>query len=202
MTIAEPITGIVLAGGKSTRFGRDKSQAIFKGYSFLKKAIQIIEPFVQTILISSNNPHHKSYGYPVVEDCIKNIGPLGGILSSLKESQTEKNLILSVDMPMMSSNYLKYLIDKSEQNSITVGLDSNDQIHPLCGIYKREIISHIEAHIIKEKYSVQYLIDTIPNSKVVEAPVKSFFYTDRIFKNINTADDYIDLIDDNDSPVN
>lgn len=202
MTITKPITGIVLAGGKSTRFGRDKSQAIFKGYTLLKKAIRIIEPLVQTILISSNNPQHKSYSYPVVEDCIKNIGPLGGILSSLKESQTERNLILSVDMPMMSSNYLKYLIDKSERNAITIGADTNDQIHPLCGIYKLEIIPYIEANIIKEQYSLYNLINSIPNTRVVEAPVKSFFYTDQIFKNINTAEDYIDLIDHNDNPDN
>ena len=82
------MTAIILAGGKSRRMGTDKALLEIEGISLLNKAIQLCEQVCDTIIISSNHSGHKVFGYPVVADEIANCGPLGGIYSCLRKSQT------------------------------------------------------------------------------------------------------------------
>ncbi|HSO89343.1 MAG TPA: molybdenum cofactor guanylyltransferase, partial [Draconibacterium sp.] len=91
------ITGIILSGGQSTRMGTDKALLQIKGKTLLERAVEICNPVCNAILISSNNPEHEKYGYQIYPDEIKNCGPLGGIYSCLKKSDTDWNFILSVD---------------------------------------------------------------------------------------------------------
>lgn len=195
------LTGIVLAGGKSSRFGKDKAMANFGESTFLENAIRILTPITSDIIISSNHSRHKDFGFPVIEDEVKNIGPLGGILSALKASATDCNIILSVDMPLMNSSYIRYLHEKSKKACITVGSDSNENSHPTCGIYHKLILPYIEANIIKEKYSLHHLIKTTPHCQIISAPTKAFFYSDEIFHNINTISDYLKYISTRDNPA-
>jgi len=193
MNIAEPITGIILAGGSSSRFGEDKSLAQFKGETFIEHSIHILSQFTSNILISCNSDQHKKFGYPVIFDKVKNIGPAGGILSTLQESQTEWNIILSVDLPLMNEHYLHYLADNRRSAQLVIGKDTHGEVHPLCGFYSIHIIPYIRANIVKKKYSIKELIASLPNVKVVAPPKNAFFYSNSIFKNINTLQDYYSL---------
>lgn len=192
------ITGIILAGGKKPRFGRDKALIHYKENTMLKNAANILEQFTDQIIISSNSPYHKEYGYQVVPDCVEKIGPMGGIITALKASGTLKNIVLAIDLPLIPPQYIKYLLDRCHGNTITVGMDTQHKMQPLCGIFHRKAIPHIEANILKHNYDLELLIKSIPKTSVERPPKDAYFYSDRIFSNIKTLDAFYRLIDDHD----
>jgi len=196
MNIAEPITGIILAGGSSSRFGKDKSLAQFKGVTFIENSINLLSQITSNILISSNSDHLKKFGYPVIFDKVKNIGPAAGILSTLQESQTEWNIIISIDLPLMNEHYLHYLADNRGTAQVVIGKDTHGDVHPLCGFYSIDTLPYIRANIVKKKYSIKGLLASLPNVKVAAPPRNAFFYSNSIFKNINTLQDYYSLLDE------
>lgn len=198
MSRNEPVTGIILAGGKSSRFGSDKSFAKYGGKSFIKHSIEILTTVTSIILISSNNAEHKRWGYPVIGDKIHNIGPAGGMLSTLQYSSTEWNLIISSDLPLMNEHYLQYLSDNKTEALVTIGRDSYGTHHPLCGLYSKQIVPYLEACVVKQQYSLKAILSAIPSVNVVAPPTRSFFYSDTIFKNINTLQDYYQLLEEGD----
>lgn len=196
MTITEPVTGIILAGGLSSRFGKDKSLAEFRGKTFIQHNIDILSQFTSNILISSNTTYHKKTGFPIIHDKIKNIGPAGGILSTLQHSQTKWNIVISVDLPLMNEHYLRYLADNRNEALVTIGKDSKGKIHPLCGLYSTDIVCYLQANIVKKKYSMKELLKTLPKVNILAPPENAFFYSDTIFKNINTIREYYQLLNE------
>ncbi|HPG34509.1 MAG TPA: molybdenum cofactor guanylyltransferase, partial [Lentimicrobium sp.] len=72
------ITGIVLAGGKSTRMGTDKGLMIFQGKPLVMYSIDLLSMFCGRILISSNNPEYAKFGYEIIADELPGAGPMAG----------------------------------------------------------------------------------------------------------------------------
>ena len=98
-------TGLVLAGGRSSRMGTNKALLELNGETLLKRAMQLLEQAgCRQVLISGNY-----YGYRCVLDSAQ-LGPLSGIAAGLEACQTEKLLILPVDMPYMSSELAQLLM--------------------------------------------------------------------------------------------
>lgn len=102
----DEITGIILAGGKSSRMGKDKGLCDFKGKALVSYAIETLRPLCGNLMISANYFPEKyaEFDLPVIADEVKNIGPMGGILSCLKQSHTQHNLVLSCDTPFVTTD--------------------------------------------------------------------------------------------------
>jgi molybdenum cofactor guanylyltransferase len=183
------ITGIVLAGGKSSRFGSDKALAPWKGKTLLENAIQILSPLCQKVVISSNNPEYDFTGCEVWPDEFSIQAPMIGIYSCLKRSQTELNLILSCDMPLMVTELFFHLINHSNNFDATVPSHHEKQTEPLCGIYKHRLIPVFEKFIKKENYSLQRLLKDSHHNTIVIYPELSFYH-ESLFSNINTLSDF------------
>jgi len=97
----------VLAGGASSRMGKDKGLCEFKGKSLVYYAIEALLPICDTIIISSNNTEdYQKFGFDVVVDQHKNIGPIGGIYSSLHKSITQHNLILNKKRRLQTNEFI------------------------------------------------------------------------------------------------
>ncbi|MGL4787227.1 MAG: molybdenum cofactor guanylyltransferase, partial [Cetobacterium sp.] len=89
---------ILLAGGKGSRLNYvDKSFLEFKGKPFFEIIIEKLENFSEIIIISNSPEKYLKYNVKVIEDDIKNIGPLGGIFTGLKNALNDECLILSCD---------------------------------------------------------------------------------------------------------
>ena len=110
------IMGIILAGGKSSRMGSDKGLLKIENRTFVECVIDAMKPLIDEIIIVSNNPEYDQFGYHRVEDDIKDSGPLAGLYSGLKHSNTEHNLVLSSDIPLIKAEILEKLIDADYKN--------------------------------------------------------------------------------------
>ena len=138
MTDKKNITGIILAGGKSTRMGTDKGFLILENKSFVQYSIDALQPLVSDILIVSDNPDYDTFGFKRVNDITKDAGPVSGIYSGLEASSTEYNLILSCDIPLITSEILKNLIEGIDETSEIIQIESNGKTMPLIALYKRQ----------------------------------------------------------------
>lgn len=183
------ITGIVLAGGKSSRFGSDKAMAIWNGKRLIENAIEILSPVCHKVVISSNNPDYNFTGCEVWPDELPIQAPMIGIYSCLKRSQTEINIFLSCDMPLIPTALLKYLIDNSTGYDAIIPKHNHDQVEPLCGIYKRNLIPVLENFIKEDNYSLQQFLKASDHYAIMIDSVLSFFH-ETLFSNINTLTDF------------
>ncbi|NTW26273.1 MAG: molybdenum cofactor guanylyltransferase [Lentimicrobium sp.] len=183
------ITGIVLAGGKSSRMGSDKGLMIFNGKPLVQYSLDLLSLFCENILISSNNPSYKSFGFEVIADEVTGAGPIAGIASCLRHSGTSLNLVLSCDMPLLEPVVIETLLKNAEGNTFVVPIDSSGRAEPLCALYRSESLAYAEKLIQLESYRMTALFDKAPVKyiKPGDYPVR---YNESWFANLNTPDDF------------
>lgn len=131
------ITGIILAGGKSSRMGTDKGFLKLNNKLFIEYSIEALQPLVSQMLIVSNNPDYDVFKMERVDDLIKDAGPLAGIYSGLKHSRTKYNLVLSCDIPLIKKEVLEKLIEAIDGNFDILQIESNGKSMPLIAMYKK-----------------------------------------------------------------
>jgi len=183
------ITGIVLAGGRSSRMGSDKSLIKLKDKSLVEYAIDALKPLCSKVVISSNNFIYDFTGCEVWPDELPYRAPMIGIYSCLKRSETDVNIILSCDMPLMSTAMLQYLLENSVNHDITVPMHEDNFIEPLCGIYKRSSIGILEKYINQENFRLNECIQA-GSHQLVLAGSNLSFYTPGLFSNVNSPEDF------------
>lgn len=181
------ITGIILSGGKSIRMGTDKALLKLGDKSLIETAIDICKPVCTSIIISSNNPEHGKFGYPVIADDLQDCGPIGGIYSSLKHSETEWNFVISVDAPFVTTPFIRYLI--SEIGGSTAVIPFHDKgMEPLIGLYHKNSLPEIEKMLKSGIYKMVHLINAL-DTKLVNAQNCIEKYPD-LFRNLNSPEDF------------
>ncbi len=179
--------GYILAGGKSSRMGRDKGLIVLEEKTIIQHVIEQLKPTVNKLVLVSNNPEYKKFGLEVIGDIIKNIGPAGGIHAALNHTDTEQNFIVSCDMPFITTLAVEFLIYQSSQTQITVPV-YNQKIEPMFGVYSKECL-------LKWSWLIQQgvirLQDILSHFSVLKLNVdgNSLFY-DSVFININTQEDF------------
>jgi len=190
MESSKQLCGIILSGGKSSRFGSDKGSFMFNGKPMIEYALELLKPFCNNIIISSNMPDlYEKYAYEIVEDSIKDIGPLGGIYSCLKKSKIEHNIILSCDTPFINHGLMGYLADSiQEGDKAIVPYHGDGFLEPLCSYYNTSLISSIEKAISDGNYKLMSFLNGIAARKLVIDDSMEF-YTPNIFDNLNSLSD-------------
>ena len=182
------ITGIILAGGQSTRMRTDKALIQINGKTLLECALDICRPVCSDILISSNNPEHAKYGYRIIPDEIKNCGPLGGIYSCLKKSYTSWNFVISVDSAFISPDFAEFLISEIGDFDVVVPLHENGK-EPLVALYNKNCVSVIQEKIELKDFKMQHMLNVL-NTKFVDVDSWIEKYPE-IFRNLNRPEDFI-----------
>lgn len=163
--------------------GEDKGLISLYEKPMVEHVLETARKISDQIIIISNNANYIKFGFPVFRDTFKEKGPLAGIYEGLRKSSTEKNLVLSCDIPYVKFELLRYLIQNSSNAEITVPVHSH-RVHPLIGIYSKNCIPSFEQRIKANQLKV---IDSFDNLVVNYVNVDHF---DPItFKNINTKSD-------------
>ncbi|NJX14189.1 molybdenum cofactor guanylyltransferase [Tamlana crocina] len=133
------ITGIILAGGKSSRMGTDKGLLLFNDKPFVQQSIDALSPLVSEIIIVSDRTDYDRFGFKRIKDEVKDAGPVSGIHSGLKASTTTFNLVLSCDIPLITTKILRKLIEHADGKSEIIQIESNGKSMPLIALYKRDV---------------------------------------------------------------
>ena len=180
------ITSIILAGGKSRRMGTDKALLELEGKPLLEKAIGICKAFSSKILISSNNLEHGIFGLPVVRDEIENCGPMGGVYSCLKKSESNWNFIISVDSPFVEPEFLEFLISNIKEYDAIVPVSSKGE-EPLIALYNISSLVELKKMMETGNFKMQNFIHSV-STNWIDAQSWEKRYP-KLFYNLNRPED-------------
>jgi len=181
-------TGIILCGGKNKRMGQNKALLQLGDKTIIEHIVHALNQVCDEIILSTNNNDLNFLPYKKVEDKKENLGPIAGFHSSLTESETEHNLIVSCDTPFISALLLSYLIEKGSNHDLAIP-EFDNHLQPMVGYFKKSYLGTIEEQI--ELGNIKP-INIFENSefKKVEIAKELPFYTNYLFFNINTKEQY------------
>ncbi|WP_406844073.1 molybdenum cofactor guanylyltransferase [Flavobacterium soyae] len=184
----ETLTVFILCGGKSSRMQSEKGLVLFQEKPFIEHIIKAILPITEQIKLITASKEYNYLPYEKMPDIVSDKGPLGGIYTALSNSKTEFNLILSCDIPLISTELLKELISKhTEEAGITI-FASESRLHPLIGIYSKKILPVIKKAIETDELKMMDLLAKVPHQIINIDESENFPLT-----NINSADELNDL---------
>ena len=186
------ILGAVLAGGKSQRFGEDKSQVKLEGKLLLDYILSEISSEFREILIVSNNKidFKNSEKISIIEDFKKGLGPLGGVLSAMKwvkENNKDYKWISTfpADTPFFKKEILQKFYGEIEiEKSRLFFIKSNKTRHNIFGLWSIDLLDKLEEDLNKGDRKVELWANSV-GVKVIDMDFKDI---DPFF-NINTKQD-------------
>ena len=181
MSNKQNITGIILAGGKSSRIGSDKGFLLLNNKPFIQHIIEAMQPLVSSIIIVSNNPDYDIFKLKRTNDLIANAGPLAGVYTGLHYSNTENNLVLSCDIPLINTEILKKMTEQIEENVDVIQLESKDKSMPLIAMYKKHCESKIFELLEQGERRLRFAVNQFKVKTIVLNKEQEKFTT-----NINT----------------
>jgi molybdenum cofactor guanylyltransferase len=176
------ITISILCGGKSTRMQTEKGLVLYQDKFFINHVIDAVLPISDNIQIITGSKDYDFLSYPKMKDIFKDKGPIGGIYTALSNSETDLNLILSCDIPLISTKILSELVDFHQDSFEISVLEDAGGIHPLIGIYSKKMISKIKKAIDENDLKMMHLL-----SKVIHQTIYVDEHKSRFLKNINSV---------------
>lgn len=182
------ITGILLAGGLSKRMGVEKGTLRIGSLQLYQYALKVLEELCDEILISTCKEASFQERHRMVCDEIQGIGPMGGIYTCLKQSANDLNIVLSYDMPLVSSALIDHLLGERQSWDIVLPALVEERPEPLCGIYMKHTIPTFEKLISQRRYAVHHALTEV-NSKIVLIDKWMSFWNPDIFLNVNKEED-------------
>ena len=184
------MSAFVLAGGKSSRMGMDKALLRIGTETFLGLALANAGVVNRAPVIVGEIPRYSAYG-PVVEDQYVGCGPLGGIHAVLASSSTEWNLVLSVDLPLMKSEFLEYLAGvAAECQEMAIVPKIDGQVQPLCALYRRDMLPVVEDALQRGRYKIEPVLLEVGTRFVADEEISAAGFSAEMFRNVNTPEDY------------
>jgi len=171
------MAGVVLAGGSSRRFGSDKRIAKFNGKPLIIQAYETLSGVVDDVYLSVDAGFllKEVNGLQVdsvpslskndlITDQVSDQGPLGGIYSAMNTLKTDWLLVLATDLPRVSTDSLKKLINQTQHDRFAViATDDTDKVQPLAGCYSRRLLPYIGSALNSNEYGVIRLLNQIKN---------------------------------------
>jgi len=187
------VSAIVLAGGRSSRFKRDKALILWEGKPLIVRLVDMLKRmFGEIIVVTGDDRRYEDLlDVIVVDDLIKGKGPLGGIHAGLSSSSNDYNLILPCDMPLLNEKVISLLLDEVDGRSRIILPVVRGYVEPLVGIYHRDCIPFAEMLLRGGKLKVLGLMDFVPTKLIPESRVLEVDPDLTSFLNLNRPEDLI-----------
>ena len=175
---------IILSGGKNTRMnGKTKAFLNIDCYRFIDNILLASSDYKEKIISCNDISKYLEFkDVKLVVDKFKEIGPIGGIYSALKETTLDEALIVAGDMPFLNKEILNFLGNYKFNEDVLVPV-TNGKVQPLCSIYKKRVLETILKMIEEKDYKLKNLLNRL-NVKYIDIE------NGESFSNINTVYEY------------
>ncbi len=184
------VTAFVLAGGQSSRMGTEKAFLELHGRTLLERALEVARGVGGEVRIVGKAEKFSALA-AVVEDVFPQRGPLGGIHAALGATATELNLVLAVDMPFVSAELLRYIVEQARASGAMVTVPRAARgLQPLCAVYRREFRERAEEALRAGHNKIDPLFTPAETRIVGEAELARLGFAAAMFDNLNTREDW------------
>ena len=184
------LTAFVLAGGQSTRMGRDKAFLPWEDGTLLSNALKLVAAATPRIRIVGQTRKFAAYGR-VIEDIYRDRGPLGGIHAALSSTTTDLNLMLAVDVPFVEPRFLQFLTEGARETDAVVTVPLADGVsQPLCAVYRKEFAPVAAQALEAGRNKIDPLFAEV-KTRVIEAEEWTRAgFSAAMFRNLNTPEQW------------
>jgi molybdopterin-guanine dinucleotide biosynthesis protein A len=190
------VQSYVLAGGGSTRFGRDKALVEIDGKAMLLRMRDLLSAVATPVNVIADPRKYAALGITGISDRWEGQGPLAGIITALLTSQESSagsnwNLIVSCDMPFLTRDWLTYLADRALASDAEVLAPRSVQgLEPLCACWRTTAAAKLQNVFAGGVRKITQAMKSLEMEVVDEADWKRFDSGGRLFWNMNTVADF------------
>jgi molybdopterin-guanine dinucleotide biosynthesis protein A len=190
------VHGYVLAGGGSTRFGRDKALAEMDGVPMLLRMRALLSDITGQVDVIAAPHKYAALGVTGIADHWDGQGPLAGIITALfttaeRGDDAQWNLIVGCDMPFLTREWLTYLLTRALASDAEVVAPKSVQgLEPLCACWRTTAARDLQSAFDEGIRKITEAMKRLHMEVLDEADWKRFDSAGRLFWNMNTAADY------------
>jgi molybdopterin-guanine dinucleotide biosynthesis protein A len=185
------LTGIILAGGKNTRIGEDKSFIKVGNRTIIERIVSTLSAIFHDIIIISNSPEsYSSLNCKISPDIVQDKDSLGGIYTGLRVSSTDYNFFFACDMPFLNENLIKFMIHSIEDADIVIPRTSRG-CEPLHAIYSKKCIPYIKKQIEKNNLRIIDFFPSVRVKEIEQRDIEKYGSLHTAFLNLNTRQDLL-----------
>ena len=164
------VHGYVLAGGLSSRMGRDKALLELAGTTILRRTYDLLLRICGQATIVGPEERYSSLGFPLIEDLRSGCGPLAGIEAALADCRSEWALVVACDMPRLEDAGLAELLVEAERAGpahAVVPVSATGRPEPMCAVYRPQALEVVRKQLEKGHFKLSDAIESMPAKMVV-----------------------------------
>lgn len=188
-------TGVILAGGRSTRFGSNKALARLHGKPLIEHIADTLRGLFPSCLLVTNSPDLFEFlDFPSTGDIFQDAGPLAGLHAALRYIAAPKAFVVGCDMPMLDPDLIRFLCRLSAAegwDAVIPWLERGPE--PLYGVYSKNALPIIEKNLRKNQRQLIRTITDLKVRQVSEAEILTVVDDLKTFHNINRLADLFDI---------
>jgi molybdopterin-guanine dinucleotide biosynthesis protein A len=189
------VRGYVLAGGGSTRFGRDKALVEMNGAPMLLRMRALLSSVAADVNVIAAPHKYEAIGVTGIPDRWEGQGPLAGIITALlttmESGGADWNLIIGCDMPFLTREWVSYLVKRALTSGAEVVAPKSEQgLEPLSACWRTAAAAKLQDAFDRGMRKITHAMQQLQLEVVDESDWKRFDSAGRLFWNMNTAADY------------
>ena len=174
--IARQLTGVVLAGGRSTRMGRDKARLVVDGLPLWRRQTLVLKAAGAATVLVALRTRQRSLGRPrhEIRDTRSDAGPMAGIHAALQAARTDWIATLAVDLPQLPPTWFRLLARRCGERSGAMARTAAG-FEPLAAIYPRAALPVFSRHLARGQFSLQQLAAELVRRRLlvpIEVPAR------------------------------
>lgn len=171
--------------------GRPKGLLTFDRKPLLVRMARLVEFVSEPAIIIGPPADYGGMGFRVVPDDRRELGPLGGIATALRVTACGWNLIVGCDLPFLTHEWLEFLASRAMASEADVVMPVSERgYEPLCGMYRQRVQTEIAGALERGVRKVMDGLAGLTLSTIEPNEWKGFDPRGRLFKNVNTPEDY------------
>jgi molybdenum cofactor guanylyltransferase len=185
------VAGFILAGGESSRMGRDKALLEVGGVPLLLRTARLVESVTGQTIVIGNRGARQTLGLRWIDDDWPSAGPLGGIATALRASAAPWTLVVACDLPYLTKEWIEYLMKRAIVSPADAVIPMNTRgAEPLCAMYHKRSEKAIRAALEQGTRKVTEGLENLQIETIAPAEWKAFDSEGLLFKNMNAPADY------------
>jgi len=187
------VTGVILAGGQSSRMGSNKALLPYRGGRFIESIHRQLAELFEDLLLVTNNPEQYAFlGCRMVPDLYPGMGALAGLHAGLYHCRTPHIFAVACDMPYLNESLIRALLARRHQADVVIP-ESGQGLEPLHAVYGQGCLPAMEQSLLSGR---RRIVSFFPHTSVHTFTSDHVATIDRdfsSFSNINTPADYFEL---------
>lgn len=185
------VTGVILAGGESSRMGRNKALMKVDGEAIIARSYRMLASLFHEVIVVTNTPDAYDF-LPCrkVADIHTGVGSIAGLEAGLAASGTERIFVSACDMPFLSPDLIRLLCGESGSCDAVVPINSEGLREPLHAVYRKTALDVIRSVIENGEKSILHVLDTVDTRLIRQEAFSSISGAVNSFSNVNTPEEY------------